>query len=372
MNTPDGRPRARRAPQLPEGSARLDHLSDTDFWMGRMPLDRPNHPGSPRSPRLTCDDTAHAVLDILAGTPLAEAAAGVRTEPAELAEAVEVYRQAGRHALEQQAACLGWWQLYIEFADWSTDEKTAVDHLAPLLLQAEQDGAITAWWFIRKAPCWRVRLRLRSQPQAADAKARVGAALDALLADGRVRRWWTGVYEPETTAFGGDLGVGLAHELFHADSHAILTALHHRENRLGRRELSVVLCGVLMRAAGAEWYEQGDIWHRVARDRPLPDDVAPDQSQALAADLKVLLLANTDADGPLFRPGGPAAFAGEWAAAFRRAGEALGAAAREGALERGLRHVIGYHVIFHWNRLGLSARTQSVLARTARSVILEM
>ena len=45
---------------------------------------------------------------------------------------------------------------------------------------------------------------------------------------------------------------------------------------------------------------------------------------------------------------------------------------REGSLERGLRHVIGCHVIFHRNRLGLSARTQSILAGTARSVILEM
>jgi hypothetical protein len=33
-------------------------------------------------------------------------------------EHVEICRQAGRHALEQQAAS-GWWQLYIQFTDWN-------------------------------------------------------------------------------------------------------------------------------------------------------------------------------------------------------------------------------------------------------------
>lgn len=60
-----------------------------------------------------------------------------------------------------------------------------------------------------------------------------------------------------------------AHELFHADSRAIL-ALHHHTNPLGRRELSVLLCTVLMRAASLEWYEMGDTWHQVTAERPLP------------------------------------------------------------------------------------------------------
>ncbi len=61
-----------------------------------------------------------------------------------------------------------------------------------------------------------------------------------------------------------------------------------------------------------------------------------------------------------------------WAEAFRQAGQILGAVAREGTLQRGLREIISYLVIFHWNRLGLPVRTQSILAGAARAAILEM
>ncbi|MGH3431095.1 MAG: thiopeptide-type bacteriocin biosynthesis protein, partial [Mycobacteriales bacterium] len=68
--------------------------------------------------------------------------------------------------------------------------------------------------------------------------------------------------------------------------------------------------------------------------------------------------------------GGPLAFAALWTAAFDEAGRALGNAARNGALARGLRDVLAHHVIFHWNRIGLADRTQAILARAARQAIL--
>jgi thiopeptide-type bacteriocin biosynthesis protein len=69
---------------------------------------------------------------------------------------------------------------------------------------------------------------------------------------------------------------------------------------------------------------------------------------------------------------GPLAFATDWANAFRHAGQALGASSRAGRLQRGLRQVLAYHVIFHWNRLGLPLRTQSILATAAHTAILAL
>ena len=66
--------------------------------------------------------------------------------------------------------------------------------------------------------------------------------------------------------------------------------------------------------------------------------------------------------GPLLGASGPLAPTASWAEAFRQAGQTLGAAARKGTLQRGLRKIISYLVIFHWNRLGLPFRTQSILA----------
>lgn len=344
--------------------------------MGRMPADRLNlQPAGaskvshPAAPDTALDETVRAVLEVLTGAPLSEAAARIRMEPAELAAAAETYRHAGRRALEQQAAASDWWQLYLHFTDWHSAERTAAEHLAPLLCRAESDGSVTAWWFIRKHPCW--RLRLRTQP-GSSVRGSLNAALDELTAAEHIRRWWTGIYEPETAAFGGTAGMALAHTMFHADSRAILDLSAHSGSALGRRELSVLLLSTLLRAARLEWYEQGDVWHLVAEERPLPADAPPDRVRGMAEDLRQLLLADTAPDGPLLGRGGPAAFAAEWAAAFRRTGQALGEAARTGSLDRGLRRVLAYHMIFHWNRLGLPARTQSVLARAARTAVLAL
>ncbi|WP_367138427.1 MULTISPECIES: thiopeptide-type bacteriocin biosynthesis protein [Streptomyces] len=307
------------------------------------------------------DETGHAVLDVLAGTSLDEAARRIRIEPSDLAAAVELYQQAGCQALREQGAAKDWWQIYVHFADWDTAEDVAVRHLTPVL-----NETATEWWFIRKHPCWRLRLR------AVDGvKDSVTEALDGIVAAGHLHRWWPGIYEPENIAFGNAIGMKIAHELFHADSRAILEVRLGGESPLGRRELSVLLCTILMRAAGVEWYEQGDVWRRVAEDRPLPADIPPARVEALADDLRKLLRADTSPDGMLLSPDGPLSFAAEWVEGFRRAGRALGTATRSGALDRGLRHVLAYHVIFHWNRLGLPYRQQCVLAWTAQKVILE-
>lgn len=60
----------------------------------------------------------------------------------------------------------------------------------------------------------------------------------------------------------------------------------------------------------------------------------------------------------------------QWASAFHRTGQALGSTVQEGTPDRGLRQVLSYHVIFHWNRLGLSMRGQSIPAWAAREAIL--
>ncbi|UIX34498.1 thiopeptide-type bacteriocin biosynthesis protein [Streptomyces sp. GQFP] len=323
-----------------------------------MPTDRLNQPS-------LLDATLHAVLDVLAGTDMNTAAARAGLEPADLDAAVAVYQQAGQQALAQQAGPPAWRQLYIQFTDWDKAEQTASDHLVPVLDLAQQDGLITGWWFIRKHPCWRMRLLPAVGTQ--QLPLALAGLLDELTAAGHIHRWWPGIYEPETAAFGGDISMTIAHTLFHADSHAILTTGH---GELGRRELSLLLCATLMRAAGLEWYEQGDVWHRVTRERPLPSDVPAAKVHAMADSLRQLLLADTSPAGPMLQSDRALKPAADWVSAFRQAGRDLGTAARDGVLDRGLREVLSYHVIFHWNRLGLPARTQSVLAHAAHTAIL--
>ncbi len=314
-------------------------------------------------------DAERAILQVLGGTSLIEAAAAEQVGHEDLAEAVEVYRLAGRQALERQQAA-DWWQVYIQFADWSTSEQVAADTIVPLLSQAEESGLVSNWWFMRKYPCWRLRLHPGTAGQAM--RDHLAVALDQVADDGRISRWWPGIYEAETAAFGGGEGMATAHGLFCEDSRAIMRLVRDGDVGLGRRELSLLLCSTLMRAAGLEWYEQGDTWQRVAQERPVPEDVPLAKLTAMAGDLKQLMVADTDPDGPLLAADGPLASATAWADAFRQAGQALGEAARTGTLRRGLRDVLSYAVIFHWNRLGLPARTQSILAWAARTAIMDL
>jgi hypothetical protein len=73
----------------------------------------------------------------------------------------------------------------------------------------------------------------------------------------------------------------------------------------------------------------------------------------------------------VFGPGRPGADHADHATAFTDAGHQLADLNRAGTLRRGLREILAYHVIFHWNRSGLPARTQALLAHAAQQAILD-
>jgi thiopeptide-type bacteriocin biosynthesis protein len=304
---------------------------------------------------------ADAVLAVLAGNDPHAVATTFGMHPDDLGDAIEAYHTAGTAALEQQASDR-WYHARIRFTNWDNAEHAAATRLGPRLDQLQADGILTDWWFLRKRPCWRIRLL------DADAEV-VGQLLDELTAAGVIAGWRPGMYEPETSAFGGPAGTDIAHDLFCADSHGVLDYARRDSPPLGRRELSVLLISAILATAGLDWFERADVFDRVARIRPAPgrDDARVRQ---LATHLRPLLAQAPSATLPVFAPGGPAAFAGPWLAAFQEAGSRFGEAASNGLLDRGVRAVLAHVVIFHWNRLGLLASTQGTLARAATTALL--
>lgn len=110
-----------------------------------------------------------------------------------------------------------WQQVNIHFTDYATAGNLAVSDLYPVLRQAEDDGLLDSWWFIRKAPCWRLRYHPSKSTQQA-AQGRLHSALDTMQQHAKITRWGETIYKPETHAFGGDIAMRLAHRLFHQDS----------------------------------------------------------------------------------------------------------------------------------------------------------
>ncbi|MFJ5104576.1 thiopeptide-type bacteriocin biosynthesis protein [Streptomyces sp. NPDC088554] len=310
--------------------------------------------------------TQHAVLAVLTGLSIADAAQQYRMDPVVLSDAVAVYDQAGREALSRHAATTDWWQTYLHFTDWSNADATFTTHVLPILREAEAASGIDGWWYTRKHPCW--RLRLRVQP-AHEAKLAIEDGFNRLVSESHLQRWWPGIYEPETPAFGGTTSMTAAHALFITDSREIQQLHQCGGLTIGPRELSVLLCTIMMRTARLEWYEQGDVWDRVitTEHRSAVSDVPRERLNTRAQEIRTLLLADSDA---LLCSGGPLEPVAEWATAFRSTGQALAHGVQDGSLDRGLRQVLSYHVIFHWNRLGLSMRGQSILAWAAKAAIL--
>ncbi len=309
---------------------------------------------------LSPDQVAARVEAVLAGAPLETSAADVGVDPADLADAVQTYRAAGLTALQRRHD-RAWFQARIALPDWTNAEATFAAQIAPRLDQL--DAGQAAWWFLRKYPYWRLRVRTADQHAAA-------TLLDELVKAGAIDHWRPGIYEPEAAAFGGSDAMDVVHDLFCADSRGVLTYARQHAPGLGRRELSLLLIRALQQHAGLDWFEAGDVFDRIAQMRPAPADADAVRVDTLATRMRPLLAITVQADTPLFAPGGPVTYATPWLAGFIQAGQQLGEAATAERLGRGLRAVLAHIVIFHWNRLGLSAQTQGILAHAAKAAIL--
>lgn len=254
-----------------------------------------------------------------------------------------------------------WHHYLVEFADPTTAEHTAATLLAPALDQAQQDGELDTWWHLRKTPAWRLRYRQVNPDTAA-----VDTLLSELEADGHLARWARGIYEPETLAFGGPAGMGIAHTLFHHDSRHCL-ARATAPAALGQRETTVLLFSSMLRGAGLDWFEQGDVWDKVAALRPTaqaPSTRSP-HTERLSQAVRRLMTTDTHKVADV----APDAVPETWWTAFDTAGRQLAELAREGHLERGLRAVLAHHFIFHANRAGLSGADQATLAALAVNTV---
>jgi protein-L-isoaspartate(D-aspartate) O-methyltransferase len=254
-----------------------------------------------------------------------------------------------------------WRQLNLSCEDWQAAETMAVSHLGPLLAEAETTGRIRGWWFIRKCDVW----RLRVLPTGGDDQAAT-TFLDQLtttLADrAAIQRAQQVVYEPETYRFGGPEAMAIAHRLFHADSRHILQ--HLARVATGddhRRELVLRLGARMIAAAGQDFYEQGDIWAQVAEHRTTGS--GPEPSTATLAAVQLLVTAASD------NPDSPLTLTPEWPTAFEHTGQALTELAHKGALTRGLRAILADHLLFAFNRFGIPAQQQSLLATAAGKVV---
>ncbi|MET9293061.1 thiopeptide-type bacteriocin biosynthesis protein [Streptomyces sp. NPDC003077] len=305
-----------------------------------------------------------AVLSVLAGIPIETAAKSTGTSTAWLTRAVERYRAAGRATLD--AHLTGWHQMHIQFSHYPTAARVFRAHLLPAL----GTNSIGTWWFVRKYPCWRLRVHPAPGATTQQTAAHLAEALDNTVSSGAIQDWWSSPYEPETVAFGGPIGMTITHDLFHADSTGILAYLHHSAigtaGMLDAKATSFLVTAAALRAAGLEWGEQGDVWGQLEVHRPLPEDTDPEKVTRMVQPLRRLLKLDPDP----FVANGPLAPIQNWVGGVQRGARALADTARSGRLQLGLRGILARHVLFHWNRMGFTTQQQAIWSRAAREATL--
>jgi thiopeptide-type bacteriocin biosynthesis protein len=301
-----------------------------------------------------------AVLAVLAGHDPAGVADTFGLEPHNLTDATQAYHAAGAIALERVAN--RWWQAHVRPSSRHPHEISLAATVGPRLDALVESGAASGWWFMNKPPGWRIRLH-ETQSDAAR------QVLDELVSAGAITAWVPAIYEPETAAFGGTFGMDIAHDLFCADTNGLLSHLRTND-KLKRRELSMLLINAMFDAARLDMFERGDVFARVADMRPQPSSDIAEQKSALTQQLRTITTAPADAiDCSLVRA--PNDLTRRWRAAFDVAGRRFAdAALASGQLNRGLRAILAHIVIFHWNRLRLPAATQALLAHAAGAAYL--
>ncbi|MET8571908.1 methyltransferase, FxLD system [Streptomyces sp. NPDC004783] len=235
------------------------------------------------------------------------------------------------------AAATSWWHASVAFPDPHADAARA---LATAL-------AGCRFHFLRKD----AGVRLRTEQPAT-------GLLDRLVADRVITGWTGGMYEPETHAFGGPEGMEVAHDVFCADSPAALA----ETGAPGARERSVMLLSAMIREAGLDPFEAGDVYAQWAALRP---PVTPPRGPALKQAVSAMRrLMNADAAR---RPEPEAGWV-ERVTTFEDAGRRLRRLAADGRLIRGIRGVIAHHAIFAFNRAGVPADMQAATAWLGRHV----
>ncbi|HEY4002699.1 MAG TPA: thiopeptide-type bacteriocin biosynthesis protein [Candidatus Xenobia bacterium] len=202
------------------------------------------------------------------------------------------------------------------------------------------------WFFMRKAPA----LRLRFEGRGLDDKVR--GFLDDMVAAGTVVAWQPAAYEPETHLFGGREGMEVAHRHFTVDA---ATAARLELASEDFAAWSAAMLHDLFRRATGDLWEVWEVWKNLERLRnPAPDVDA----EAVETARRIVV-----GEGP------QGALADAYRTANQGAADGLRELADAGRLNAGVRALLPFYTVFHWNRFRLHVPQQTRMMAAMQAVL---
>jgi thiopeptide-type bacteriocin biosynthesis protein len=287
-------------------------------------------------------------------------------EPAELASLRELFVAAGTEAVARAVSPPQWLQVGVRFHDHVQHARFLHERLGHVVGGWLDDGTIDRFSFMNKDPgC---RLRFRCKDPEAGFRERLMTFLEREVADERAIGLERGTYEPEAHQFGGTLGLELCHELFTLESRAVLELGHLRDS--GRTSVdpvvfSLFLVNALLRRVVGDRWEIWDTWmhmdltgRRVELDQgrraELMAELADqrDVLEVLALEPESLCEELDDVERPV---------AQRYLDGIDFIAGRLVTAASAGQLCFGLREILPFCIVFHWNRMRFDHALQCTL-----------
>jgi thiopeptide-type bacteriocin biosynthesis protein len=228
-----------------------------------------------------------------------------------------------------------------------------------------REGAGRGFFFMHKAPGLRVRFCGVDDGCAGALR----EALDGLLLDTTITAWTPGPYDAEVMQFGGATGLSLTHRWFTAES---LAVLEHRRlllddtARIGSELFSLMLIDRLLRRLCDDW-ERWDVWCKLALTGRLVDDAAGAVDPSRARATRLLLSHQARILGAAGEP--ERELFARYDAALDELCPDIQEAVDAGRLLWGLREILPFWMVFHWNRMAFDFETQKSLAATVAAAL---
>ncbi len=287
----------------------------------------------------------HQVLQILAGQ--------VSNAP-QHHHAVEVYRQAGRDALDRLTDNWLHWRIHTESWNLMVDAD-----LQATLLEMKDRGWIKGFWHLHKSDGGhhlRLRIQLAIQAKRRFVEEMLEASFHRLLHAGKLSSFHRGAYDPEVQLFGGQEAMDLVHEVFMLES-LFFPQLISKDPSLAYRA-SLLWLDIFFRSLGMDNFEKWDVWKKVSRFRSFASQESLNASPLIPLLRGIASLQQADIEESFcdLVPDGASILP-----QLIRLGQRLNLEASRAAIK--IRASCSILVVFHWNRLQLDGPEQATLCQ---------
>lgn len=241
---------------------------------------------------------------------------------------------------------LHWYQFNVGLIRQKGDARPSAKHLFKSLIPYISE--VACFFFVRKPP----DVRLRFQIKAGTLADSIEKQLEALAKRGLIRNATSVVYEPEVHLFGGPAIMPFIHQHFYIDSRTWieLDLLSDRKppSHCLLQVSRALMDDLFIQTLNPYNEEIWDVWRNLQRMLPLTEEKFED-SAATTIDALESCSCKTQA---------------VWIRRYREANASLAGKlalhAKLGKLESGVRSILTFIALFHYNRFGLSAKARCI------------